>query len=52
MPFFEYLGFTVHRLGLCRYFIIGPGFRGCSASVIEAVKIINVIAAGQCMGVT
>jgi hypothetical protein len=48
MHFFEYLGFSIHRIGLNRYFVNGPGFQGYTASVIEAVKIIDCIAAGQC----
>ena len=45
---FVYDGFTVLRLGLYRYLIQGPGFRGYTASVIEAVKIIDGVIAGQC----
>jgi len=45
---FEYNGFTVLCLGLYRYLIQGPGFRGYTASVIEAVKIIDGVIAGQC----
>jgi hypothetical protein len=48
MHFFEYLGFSIHRIGLNRYFVTGPYFRGYAASVTEAVKIIDGIAAGQC----
>jgi hypothetical protein len=45
---FAYNGFTVLRLGLYRYLIHGPGFRGYISSVIEAVKIIDGVIAGQC----
>jgi hypothetical protein len=48
MQFFEYLGFLIHLIGLNRYFVNGPGFRGYTASAIEAVKIIDGITAGQC----
>jgi hypothetical protein len=46
---FEYQGFYVHRQGIRLYLVIGPGLRGCYiASVIEAVKFIDGILAGQC----
>jgi hypothetical protein len=48
MQIFEYLGFIVHRLALGLYLVTGPYFRGYTASVIEAVKIIDGIIAGQC----
>jgi hypothetical protein len=48
MLFFEYMGFTIHHIGLRRYLVIGSGFRGYIASVIEAVKIIDGFIAGQC----
>jgi hypothetical protein len=48
MQFFEYLGFTIHRIGLYRYFVIGPYFRGYAASLIEAVGTIDGFIAGQC----
>jgi hypothetical protein len=48
MQIFEYLGFSIHRIGLYRYFVTGPYFRDYVASVIEAVKIIDGFIAGQC----
>ena len=45
---FEYLGFIVHWLAIGSYLVTGPGFRGYTASVIEAVKIIDGVIAEQC----
>ena len=45
---FDYLGYTIHRIGT-GYVAIGPGLPGLvSASVIEAVNLINGYIAGQC----
>jgi hypothetical protein len=45
---FEYYGFFICRIDLHSYLVTGPGFRGYTASVIEAVKIIDGVIAGQC----
>jgi hypothetical protein len=45
---FEYMGFMVYRLEICRYMVIGPGFRGYAKDESEARQIINIITAGQC----
>jgi hypothetical protein len=47
---FEYRGFTVHRLGLYWYFVLGPNFRGYETSENAARKMIDSIADGQCEG--
>jgi hypothetical protein len=47
MQIFEYLGFSIHRIGLYRYFVTGPYFRDYATSVIEAVKIIDAFSPGN-----
>jgi Ribonuclease G/E len=46
---FEYRGFTVHRLDLYWYLILGPaGYRGYETSENAARKVIDGVIAGQC----
>ena len=46
---FEYKGFTVHRLGPCWYLILGPaGYGGYETSASAARKAIDGVIAGQC----
>jgi hypothetical protein len=45
---FEYKGFSVHRLDLYWYLIIGPCFRGYETSEKAAWKAIDGVIAGQC----
>jgi len=46
---FEYKGFTVHRLELYWYLIIGPyGYRSYETSTAAARKTIDGVIAGQC----
>jgi hypothetical protein len=48
IQFFEYMGFSIHRIGLNGYFVTGPGFWGYTASVTEAVNLISGYLAAQC----
>jgi hypothetical protein len=45
---FEYLGYTVHCLGLRWYWIIGHGFLGYETDISAAQKTINGIVERQC----
>jgi hypothetical protein len=46
---FEYKGFTVHRLDLYWYLILGPaGYRDYETSENAARKVIDGVIAGQC----
>ena len=47
---FEYKGFTIHRLDLYWYLILGPyGYRGYETSTNAARKMIDGVIAGQCV---
>ena len=47
---FEYKGFTIHRLDLNWYLILGPyGYRGYETSTNAARKMIDSVIAGQCV---
>ena len=47
---FEYKGFTIHRLDLYWYLILGPyGYRGYETSTNAARKTIDSVIAGQCV---
>ena len=45
---FEYKGYTVHRLALYWYLIIGPGFRGYETSENAARLAIDGVIARLC----
>jgi len=45
---FEYRGFTVHRLGLSCFLVTGPGLWGYAVSENEARQIIGGIVSAQC----
>ena len=45
---FIYCGYTVSRLGLRLFLVIGPDFRGFETSVSTAIKTIDGIISGRC----
>jgi hypothetical protein len=45
---FEYRGFAVFRLDLCRYMILGPWYAGYETSENAARKLIDYVISGQC----
>ena len=46
---FEHMGFSIHCIGINRFFVWGPGFCGYATSENEARQIINIITAGHCV---